>query len=39
MGDHLDAAGFGEADGFMQSYGNTVPTPEGGTHEAGLRAP
>ena len=32
------AAGFGEADGFTQSYCNTVPTPEGGTHEAGLRA-
>ena len=31
-------AGFGEADGFTQSYCNTVPTPEGGTHEAGLRA-
>ena len=31
-------AGFGEADGFMRSYCNTVPTPEGGTHEAGLRA-
>jgi topoisomerase-4 subunit B len=31
-------AGFGEADGFMQSYCNTVPTPEGGTHEQGLRA-
>ncbi|MGH7025410.1 MAG: DNA topoisomerase IV subunit B [Caulobacteraceae bacterium] len=31
-------AGFGEADGFMGSYCNTVPTPEGGTHEAGLRA-
>jgi topoisomerase IV subunit B len=31
-------AGFGEFDGFMQSYCNTVPTPEGGTHEAGLRA-
>jgi topoisomerase-4 subunit B len=30
--------GFGEADGFVQSYCNTVPTPEGGTHEAGLRA-
>ncbi|HEY5289361.1 MAG TPA: toprim domain-containing protein, partial [Caulobacteraceae bacterium] len=27
-----------EADGFMRSYCNTVPTPEGGTHEAGLRA-
>ncbi len=23
---------------FMNSYCNTVPTPEGGTHEAGLRA-
>ncbi|MEO8812075.1 MAG: DNA topoisomerase IV subunit B, partial [Caulobacteraceae bacterium] len=32
------AAGFGDADGFMRSYCNTVPTPEGGTHEAGLRA-
>ncbi|PQA89069.1 DNA topoisomerase IV subunit B [Hyphococcus luteus] len=32
------AAGFGEADGFIHSYCNTVPTPEGGTHEAGLRA-
>jgi topoisomerase-4 subunit B len=31
-------AGFGEADGFLSSYCNTVPTPEGGTHEAGLRA-
>ena len=31
-------AGFGEADSFMQSYCNTVPTPEGGTHEAGSRA-
>jgi topoisomerase-4 subunit B len=31
-------AGFGDADGFMRSYCNTVPTPEGGTHEAGLRA-
>ena len=31
-------AGFGEHDGFMLSYCNTVPTPEGGTHEAGLRA-
>ncbi|CAN5300714.1 DNA topoisomerase IV subunit B [soil metagenome] len=30
--------GFGEADGFIQSYCNTVPTPEGGTHEAGFRA-
>ncbi|HTJ58831.1 MAG TPA: DNA topoisomerase IV subunit B [Devosiaceae bacterium] len=24
-------------DGFLSSYCNTVPTPEGGTHEAGLR--
>ena len=31
-------AGFGEADGFVHSYCNTIPTPEGGTHEAGLRA-
>ena len=30
--------GFGEADGFIKSYCNTVPTPEGGTHESGLRA-
>ena len=25
-------------DGFVNSYCNTVPTPEGGTHEAGLRS-
>jgi topoisomerase-4 subunit B len=25
-------------EGFLNSYCNTVPTPEGGTHEAGLRA-
>ncbi len=31
-------AGFGEADGFVQSYCNTVATPDGGTHEAGFRA-
>ncbi len=31
-------AGFGEHDSFVQSYCNTVPTPEGGTHEAGFRA-
>jgi topoisomerase-4 subunit B len=30
--------GFGEADSFVRSYCNTVPTPEGGTHVAGLRA-
>jgi topoisomerase-4 subunit B len=29
---------FGGADGFVNSYCNTVPTPEGGTHEAGLAA-
>ncbi len=36
------AAGFGAgndmSDGFTHSYCNTIPTPEGGTHEAGLRA-
>ena len=32
------AAGFGDADGFIHSYCNTIPTAEGGTHEAGLRA-
>ena len=26
-----------DADGFMSSYTNTVPTPDGGTHEAGMR--
>ncbi len=31
-------AWFTASDGFMHSYCNTVPTPEGGTHEAGLRA-
>jgi topoisomerase-4 subunit B len=30
--------GFGEADSFIRSYCNAIPTPEGGTHEAGLRA-
>ena len=29
--------GFGEADGFVQSFCNTVPTPQGGSHEQGLR--
>ena len=28
----------GDADGFSQSFCNTVPTPQGGTHEQGLRA-
>ena len=31
-------SGFGEADSFVRSYCNTVPTGGGGTHEAGLRA-
>ncbi len=26
-----------EEDGFIRSYCNTIPTPQGGTHEAGLR--
>ena len=26
------------ADGFLHSYCNTVPTPQGGTHEAGFRS-
>ena len=26
-----------DEDGFSHSYCNTIPTPEGGTHEAGLR--
>jgi len=30
--------GFGDADSFVRSYCNTVPTAGGGTHEAGLRA-
>ncbi len=32
------AAWLETADGFLHSYCNTVPTPEGGTHEAGFRA-
>ena len=27
-----------EAEGFSRSYCNTVPTPQGGTHESGLRS-
>ncbi|HEY8964127.1 MAG TPA: DNA topoisomerase IV subunit B [Alphaproteobacteria bacterium] len=27
-----------DIDGFIHSYTNTIPTPQGGTHEAGLRA-
>jgi topoisomerase-4 subunit B len=27
-----------DGEGFLNSYCNTVPTPEGGTHEAGLRS-
>jgi topoisomerase-4 subunit B len=27
-----------DGDGFTRSYCNTVPTPDGGSHEAGLRA-
>jgi topoisomerase-4 subunit B len=34
MGGRLAA----DADGFVSSYCNTIPTPDGGTHEAGLRA-
>jgi topoisomerase-4 subunit B len=32
------AVGFvADADGFLSSYCNTIPTPDGGTHESGLR--
>jgi topoisomerase-4 subunit B len=31
-------AWFGGDDGFISSYCNTIPTPDGGTHEQGLRA-
>jgi len=27
-----------DADGFLSSYTNTVPTPDGGTHETGFRS-
>ena len=32
------AQGFGESDSQIRSFCNTIPTPEGGTHEAGLRS-
>ncbi len=32
------AAGFGDNDGFSRCYCNTIPTPDGGTHEAGFRS-
>jgi topoisomerase IV subunit B len=32
------AAWLETGEGFLHSYCNTVPTPEGGTHEAGFRA-
>ncbi|MFD2237737.1 DNA topoisomerase IV subunit B [Aureimonas populi] len=32
------AVSWTAADGFVRSYCNTIPTPEGGTHEAGLRS-
>ena len=31
-------AWIADEDGFLNSYCNTIPTPEGGTHENGLRA-
>jgi topoisomerase-4 subunit B len=30
--------GFGEDDGFLRSYCNTIYTPDGGAHEQGFRA-
>jgi topoisomerase IV subunit B len=27
-----------DSDGFLSSYCNTIPTPDGGTHESGLRS-
>lgn len=32
------AVAWTTADGTVRSYCNTIPTPDGGTHEAGLRA-
>jgi topoisomerase IV subunit B len=41
MGSHAAAqwavAWTVDADGFLNSYCNTIPTPDGGTHESGLR--
>ena len=31
-------AWIADDDGFVSTYCNTIPTPEGGTHESGLRA-
>ncbi len=31
-------AGFDDADGVAKSFCNTIPTPQGGTHESGLRS-
>ena len=31
-------AWIADEDGFVNSYCNTIPTPDGGTHEAGMRA-
>src|SRR5262249_35894918 len=28
----------GDTDGFVSSYCNTIPTPDGGTHESGIRS-
>jgi hypothetical protein len=32
------AVAWTAADGFLSSYCNTVPTPDGGTHESGMRS-
>src|SRR5260221_1978175 len=41
VGKHVGAqwavAWTADADGFLNSYCNTIPTPDGGTHESGLR--
>ena len=29
---------FEQGEGFLSTYANTIPTPQGGTHEAGFRA-